>query len=167
MATLPIIPLTFIATLWGRVYYLPHFINDKTEVHKDEATFPTSHCWEVPRRIWTALILEATLCSKTTHHVPSQPERERNHWKSTEPSWPAPGQGEAVRNPFLWCSSGLLLQWAKCGNLVWVLDREYSEDSVSPESLWMNSSEFTVPSHSELFLIHLYINHQPCVLPKP
>ena len=95
------------------------------------------------------------------------PERERNHWKSTEPSWPAPGQGEAVRNPFLWCSSGLLLQWAKCGNLVWVLDREYSEDSVSPESLWMNSSEFTVPSHSELFLIHLYINHQPCVLPKP
>ena len=80
MATLPIIPLTFIATLWGRVYYSPLFIGDKTEVHKDEATLPTSH-WEVQRRLWTALSLEATLCSKTTPHLPSQPERERSLWK--------------------------------------------------------------------------------------
>ena len=59
-----------------------------------------------------------------------------------------------MRSQFMWCSDELLLKWAMYGNLVWVLDREYSEDSISLESLWMDSSEYSVPSHRELFLIH-------------
>ena len=40
IVTLPIIPSTFIATLWDRVCYSPHFIDDKTEVPKTKQLSP-------------------------------------------------------------------------------------------------------------------------------
>lgn len=166
MATLPIIPLTFIATLWGRVYYSPHFIGDKTEVHKDEAALPTSH-WEVQRRLWTALILEATLCSKTTHHLPSQPEREkplesprspRDLLQVKERQWETHSCGARVN---YFCNGQSMVMWS--GFWTGNTQRTLFLRNISGWTPVSSAFQATESSFSSI----LYINHELCFLPKP
>lgn len=104
--TLSALHWIFAAPLQGGFYYLPHFIDDKTEAHEGEATFPMSH---------SQVLNQSDSRSHTRFHaqcyppLPAPTREERGRLKPMEIQWPAPGQGEVIRNEFPQCSGESLL----------------------------------------------------------